>query len=73
MPKCETLQELLTSRVPTEGLTEFAKRAGIDTKTLYRLREGVAKRPTRGVLTLLALALKVDLERVQAAVAASQK
>ena len=64
MAKRETLDDLLAERVPTEGVTEFAERAGVSPRTLFRLRSGIGTRPTRGVLTLLALALKVAVDQI---------
>jgi len=64
----ETVAELIDSRRRRgESLGAFAARAGLDPKTIYRLRTGAIEHPTHGALTLLAIACKVKVDRVRAA------
>lgn len=71
--KTETLDDLLRDCGvrDDEGLTAFAERAGITPRTLLRLRQGLVEKPHAGTLKLLSLALKVPVDRVAQAVAAS--
>lgn len=67
----ETFDQLLDALVPGEPLQDFADRAGVAGRTLWRWRTGQAPRPQRGALSLVAAALQCDIARVRAAVAAS--
>jgi hypothetical protein len=69
----ETLDDLLRAAGihDDEGVTAFALRAGITPRTLLRLRNGLVKKPHTGTVKLLALALRIGVERVRAAVESS--
>lgn len=66
----ETLDDLLLRN--GEAITAFAKRAGIPAFTMLRLRKGEIETPRIATLTRLAEALKLDVERVRDACAASR-
>lgn len=68
----ETFAQLLDALAPGEGWEDFAKRAGVSDRTVWRIRRGDAVRPFRGTLLALAKALRCDLDRVRAAIAASR-
>ena len=66
----ETLDDLLLHC--GDGLTEFAKRAGIPAFTLYRLRRGEITTPRIATLRKLASALGTEPSIVRAACEASR-
>lgn len=66
----ETLDDLLLDC--GEGLTAFAKRAGIPPFTMRRLRHGEIETPRIVTLTKIAKALGVEPARVRAAIEASR-
>lgn len=65
-PADETLDDLLKPMIDAGTLTEWCKQAGIHAFTLLRVRTG-RTRPTTGTLTMVAIALKVPVERVRLA------
>jgi predicted transcriptional regulator len=66
----DTLDDLLLRN--GDGITAFAKNAGIPAFTLLRLRRGDIEAPRIATLTKLAKALGVDVARVRAACEASR-
>lgn len=70
--RAETFPSLLDAQAPGEGWEDFAVRAKVSSRTVWRLRNGDAKRPYRSTLIALAKALKCDVERVDAAIEASR-
>jgi len=67
----ETFLDLLNTLAPGEGWEDFATRAKVSSRTVWRLRHGEGKRPFRSTLLALAKALRCDVARVEAAIAAS--
>lgn len=68
--KAETLDDLLLHT--GETYDAFAERAGVTRRALLSLRLGQVENPRRATLLALAVALKVDVERVRAACEASR-
>lgn len=71
--RAETLDDLFDAKAVTETWEEFSARAGIASRTVWRLRRGMTKgAPHRGTIAMLAQALGVDPARVRAAIEASR-
>lgn len=68
----ETLDGMFDRLAPGEGWEAFAARAGIDSRTVLRLRKGELKRPARSSLAKIATALSVPIDELRAAVDASR-
>jgi hypothetical protein len=69
----ETLDDLLAVALRDgHGLTEWCTENGLDPRTVWRLRNGKVAKPHLGTVSVLAAGLKLDLERVRAAIAASR-
>lgn len=72
VPPAETFADLLDAVAPGEGWAAFARRAGVSSRTVWRLRRGEGIEPYRGTLHALAQALNVPEARVRAAIEASR-
>lgn len=74
MPKRpETLDDLLAVALRDGlGLTEWCSANGLDPRTVWRLRNGRVAKPHLGTVSMIAGALKVEVDRVRAAIAASR-
>lgn len=68
----ENLDGMFDRLAPGEGWETFATRAGVDSRTVLRLRKGELKRPARSSLAKIAAALSVSLDDLKKAVEASR-
>jgi transcriptional regulator with XRE-family HTH domain len=68
----ETFADLLDKCVPGERWEDFAGRAGVSSRTVWRMRSGVSTLPFRDTVAKLAKALGVEPSRVRAAIQASR-
>lgn len=71
--KRETLDDLFLAKMaPDDTWEAFAERAGVASRTLWRMRKGIGTRTNRGTVALVAKELGVEPSRVCAAAEASR-